>query len=62
MTTILLQTSSSFHVDADVASCLADHWDGNLIIKSGDGTSQVSNIGLAHVSGDIVSTSSPNCS
>ncbi|WVW82683.1 hypothetical protein I302_104694 [Kwoniella bestiolae CBS 10118] len=50
---ILLQSKSSFHVASDVAGCLAG-WGGNLIVKSGNATSDVSGVGLAHVTGPLI--------
>lgn len=55
MNAIILQTTSSFHVESDVAECLKG-WGGELIVKNGNATSDVKDIGLAHVKGDIVST------
>lgn len=52
MSTVLFQSKSAFHVDAEVAGCLRSRWSSGLIIKSGDGTSSVANIGLAHVEGN----------
>jgi hypothetical protein len=51
MSTVLLQSHGAFHVDAEVAACLQSKWSSKLIIKSGDATSSVSGIGLAHVDG-----------
>lgn len=56
MQAIVLQTTSSYHVASDVARCVTS-WGGNLIIKSGPATSDVKDIGLAHVDGPIVSRS-----
>jgi hypothetical protein len=39
-----------------VSDCLAT-WGGSLIVKSGNATSDVSGIGLAHVEGNKVSPS-----
>ena len=51
MSTVLLQSHGAFHVDAEVAACLQSKYSTNLLIKSGDATSSVSDIGLAHVDG-----------
>jgi hypothetical protein len=56
MQAIILQTGTSFHVANDVSDCL-DTWGGSLIVKSGNATSDVSGIGLAHVEGNKVSPS-----
>lgn len=53
MQAIILQTTSSFHVAGEVADCAAT-WGGNLIIKSGNATSDVKDIGLAHVESPMV--------
>jgi hypothetical protein len=56
MQAIILQTTSSFHVASEVAGC-ATSWGGNLIIKSGNATSDVEDIGLAHIEAPIVRSS-----
>jgi hypothetical protein len=50
----MLTTDSSYHVAEDVAGCLKG-WGGSLIVKSGNATSSVKDIGLAHVAPAIVS-------
>jgi hypothetical protein len=54
MTAIMLTTDSSFHVAGDVADCVKG-WGGSLIVKSGNATSSVKDIGLAHVGASTVS-------
>lgn len=51
---IVLQSTASFHVASDVAGCLAG-WGGGVIIKSGNATSDVTGVALAHVTGPIAS-------
>lgn len=55
MQALVLTSSGSYHVDSEVAGCLKG-WGGDLIVKSGSATSSVSDIGLAHVTGDSVSS------
>jgi hypothetical protein len=60
MAAIMLTTDTSFHVAEDVADCLKG-WGASLIVKSGNATSSVKDIGLAHVEAAAVSSSSPLC-
>jgi hypothetical protein len=56
MAAIMLTTDSSYHVAGDVADCLKG-WRGSLIVKSGNATSSVKDIGLAHVATAMVNPS-----
>ena len=60
MAAIMLTTDSSFHVAEDVADCL-NGWGGSLIMKSGNATSSVKDIGLAHVAAASVSQPYQSC-
>jgi hypothetical protein len=60
MAAIMLTTDSSFHVAHDVADCLKG-WGGSLIVKSGNATSSVKDIGLAHVAAATVRQSYHSC-
>ncbi|KAK8865571.1 hypothetical protein IAR55_000715 [Kwoniella newhampshirensis] len=53
MSAIILTTNSSFHVASDVAGCVKG-WGGSLIIKSGEATSDVADIGLAAVDSGFI--------
>jgi hypothetical protein len=53
MAAIMLTTDSSYHVAEDVTGCLKG-WGGSLIVKSGNATSSVKDIGLAHVAPAVV--------
>ena len=54
MQAIVLTTNSSFYVNSDVPSCVQG-WGGDLIIKSGTATSNVTGVGLGYVQGSVVS-------
>lgn len=54
MQALVLQSNGSYHVASDVAGCL-NGWGGKLVIKSGDATSDLKDVGLAHVESGLVS-------